>query len=179
MLEIPLFPLNTVLFPGTPIHLHIFEPRYIKMVNHCVENSQPFGVALIRSGIEALGPLAEPHYIGCTAQIAQIQPLADGQMNLVAIGVERFRVLTIDRETKPYLVGRIQHYPIENPDPAGLDRRCVHLRRQFERFIKDSAGCRQPADGSFSASGRWGCSGFSRRSSAADHTRPKARAACQ
>ncbi len=136
MLEIPLFPLNTVLFPGTPIHLHIFEPRYIKMVNHCVENSQPFGIALIRSGIEALGPLAEPHYIGCTAQIAQIQPLADGQMNLVAIGVERFRVLTIDRETKPFLVGRIQLYPIENPDPAGLDRRCVHLRRHFERFIK-------------------------------------------
>lgn len=136
MQEIPLFPLNTVLFPGTPIHLHIFEPRYITMVNWCVEQRQPFGVVLIREGREALGPLAEPHHIGSTAQIAQLEQLEDGRMNVVALGHERFRLLEMDRESKPYLLGRIQPYPIDNPDPVGTERRTRFLRRQFDRFVE-------------------------------------------
>lgn len=136
MYELPLFPLNMVLFPGTPIHLHIFEARYIQMVNSCVEENLPFGVALIRSGVEAHGPLAEPHYIGCTAQIAKIQPLTDGRMNLVAVGEKRFRLLTLDRETKPYLVGRIQPYPLENADAESINLRARRLRQQFQRFLQ-------------------------------------------
>ena len=60
MQEIPLFPLNTVLFPNAPLRLHIFEERYKRMVNDCLAEKQPFGVVLIRHGLEALGPLAEP-----------------------------------------------------------------------------------------------------------------------
>lgn len=136
MYELPLFPLNTVLFPGTPIHLHIFEPRYVQMVNFCAEQRRPFGVALIRKGVEALGPLAEPYYIGCSAHIARIQQLEGGRMNLVALGQERFRLRDIDRETQPYLVGRAQSYPIENPDPAGAVQYGRRLRRQFDRFVQ-------------------------------------------
>jgi len=136
MNAIPLFPLNTVLFPGTPVHLHIFEPRYIQMVNDCVEQKQSFGVVLIRAGVEALGPLAEPHHIGCSAQIAQIQRLEDGRMNLVAIGQERFRLLTLDRDTKPYLLGHVQSYPLDNPDPVGASLRLTGLRRKFQRFVQ-------------------------------------------
>ncbi len=78
MFEIPLFPLNTVLFPGTPIHLHIFEERYKQMINLCLQEQRPFGVVLIRNGMEALGPLAEPFHIGCTAEIAHVERLEDG-----------------------------------------------------------------------------------------------------
>lgn len=135
MIEIPLFPLKTVLFPGTPIHLHIFEPRYIQMINDCQENQTPFGVVLIRKGVEALGPLAEPYRIGCMCKIIQIQPLEDGQMNLVAVGSERFRLLSLDRQTRPYLLGQAQPYPLENPDPIETNRKVDNLRRQFDRFI--------------------------------------------
>jgi Lon protease-like protein len=136
MVDLPLFPLNSVLFPGTPIQLHIFEPRYLKMVGDCLAANSSFGVVLIRSGVEALGPLAEPHRIGCLAKIAQLERLADGRMDLTAVGLERFRVLNYDRQSQPYLVGKIQNYPIENIDPIGLQTRANQLRKQFERFIE-------------------------------------------
>ncbi len=136
MVDLPLFPLNSVLFPGTPIQLHIFEPRYLKMVGDCLAGNSSFGVVLIRNGVEALGPLAEPHRIGCLAKIAQLERLADGRMDLTAVGLERFRVLNYDRQSQPYLVGKIQNYPIENIDPIGLQTRAYQLRKQFERFIE-------------------------------------------
>jgi uncharacterized protein len=136
MIEIPLFPLNTVLFPGTPIHLHIFEPRYIQLVQDCQESQMPFGVALIKKGLEALGPLAEPFRIGCLCRIIQVQPLEDGKMNLVAVGDERFRLLSLDRLSKPYLVGQAQLYPLADLDPVESIRQVEHLRRQFNRFIE-------------------------------------------
>ena len=117
MFEIPLFPLNTVLFPGTPIHLHIFEERYKQMINACLREKRPFGVVLIRNGMEAMGPLAEPFHIGCTAEIAQVQRLEDEQMNLVAVGLERIRILSFDSLTQPYLVGKVRTLPVDQPGP--------------------------------------------------------------
>ena len=70
MFELPLFPLNIVLFPGMPLSLHIFEDRYKLLIGKCLQERQPFGVVLIKKGIEALGPLAEPHHIGCTAFVS-------------------------------------------------------------------------------------------------------------
>jgi Lon protease-like protein len=136
MFELPLFPLNTVLFPGTPIHLHIFEERYKRMIGLCLQESRPFGVVLIRSGLEATGPLAETYPIGCTAQIAQVERLEGGRLNIVAIGQERVRIFSFDASTQPYLLGQAQVYPLENPDPAGLELPASRLRRQFERFVK-------------------------------------------
>ena len=86
MFELPLFPLNTVLFPGMPLPLHIFEDRYKQMINNCLEEKEPFGVVLIRNGKEALGPLAQPHSIGCTARIVEVQKLSDGRMNITSVG---------------------------------------------------------------------------------------------
>jgi Lon protease-like protein len=57
MFELPLFPLNTVLFPGMPLTLHIFEDRYKRMIRTCLKTRQPFGVVLVRHGQEAFGPL--------------------------------------------------------------------------------------------------------------------------
>jgi Lon protease-like protein len=135
MFEIPLFPLNIVLFPGTPIHLHIFEERYKQMINTCLQDKSPFGVVLIRNGMEALGPLAEPFRIGCTAEIAHVQRLEDGRMNLVAVGQERIRILSFDSFTQPYLIGQVRLYPLANPDLEGVAAQAILLRRQLEQLV--------------------------------------------
>ncbi|HNT53591.1 MAG TPA: LON peptidase substrate-binding domain-containing protein [Anaerolineaceae bacterium] len=111
MRTIPLFPLNTVLFPGMPLELHIFEPRYRQMIKRCLDEQVPFGVVMIRSGLEANGPLAEVFSIGCTAEIAHVDPLADGRMNLLVVGTERFEILALD-DTLPYLVGQVEARPL-------------------------------------------------------------------
>ena len=90
-MEIPLFPLNTVLFPGAMLPLHIFEERYKLMVGRCIERGEPFGVVLIRSGLEVGGP-AQPHEVGTTVRITRVERLDDGRMNLITLGVQRFRV---------------------------------------------------------------------------------------
>jgi Lon protease-like protein len=134
MFEIPLFPLNTVLFPGTPLHLHIFEERYKRMVSYCRKTNSPFGVVLIQRGAEAYGPIAEPFSIGCTAQIAHIQPLEQGQMNIIAIGLERFRILTT-RSDLPYLVGIVETIPIDQQVKKGLNLVVKDFQPWFERYL--------------------------------------------
>src|SRR5256885_6297863 len=103
--ELPLFPLNVVLFPSMRLPLHIFEERYKLMVGTCMVTDQTFGVALIQSGVEVGGP-AQIFAVGTTARIVEIDRLPDGRMNLVVVGGERFRLLErID--DKPYAVGRV------------------------------------------------------------------------
>jgi Lon protease-like protein len=134
MLEIPLFPLNTVLFPGMPLNLHIFEERYKHMMRECIESSQPFGVVLIKQGLEALGPLAEPHEIGCTARVIEVEPLSEGRMNIVALGQERFRILRLDRG-KEYLVGRVELYPLGEKDKTNLVETGNRLHPWVKRYM--------------------------------------------
>ncbi len=112
MTELPLFPLNTVLFPGVPIFLHIFEERYKQMVRLCVSQRRPFGVALIKQGREAFGP-AEPHGVACSADIVQVQPLHDreGRLNIVAVGRERVMIQSFHSQL-PYMVGMVEHFPL-------------------------------------------------------------------
>lgn len=110
--DLPLFPLNTVLFPGMPLPLHIFEERYKLMIQTCLDTGQVFGVVFIRKGREALGPLAEPYPIGCTARITQVDQLPDGRMNILAIGHERFRTLSLDDQSMPYLIGTVKSFPL-------------------------------------------------------------------
>ncbi len=105
-MELPLFPLNSVLFPGATLPLHIFEERYKKMVNLCLESNSPFGVLLIRSGSE-VDKAAEPFEIGTTARIVRVQHLDAGRMNLICLGEQRFRLSRQVSET-PYLVGEVE-----------------------------------------------------------------------
>lgn len=135
MSDLPLFPLHTVLFPHTPIQLHIFEDRYQRMIEMCLREKRPFGVVLIRRGAEALGPLAEPCTVGCTADIIVTQPLGGGRMNLVALGGERFHIRSLDTQSQPYLTGRIEPYPWKMPDPGKLARRSEVLRSQVRRYL--------------------------------------------
>lgn len=136
MYELPLFPLNTVLFPGTPLQLHIFEERYKRMINLCIDQHQPFGVALIRRGMEALGPLAETYPVGCAAQIVHVQRLAQERLNIVALGQERFRIVTVDQERQPYLLGTVERLPLEDAPAERVEQQAGALRPLLARFIR-------------------------------------------
>lgn len=136
MFELPLFPLNLVLFPGMPLQLHVFEERYKKLVQVCLQSNRSFGVALIRSGSEALGPLPEPFSIGCMARIVDLQRLDDGRMNLMLVGKERFRILSLDRDSAPYLVGKAEFYPMVSGNLKRLRKETAHLRPRIERYVQ-------------------------------------------
>lgn len=131
--ELPLFPLNTVLFPGMPLPLHIFEPRYQKMINECVHMQQPFGVVLIRNGGEA-GITAIPHDIGTTAHITSVKRLAEGRMNIETMGKDRFRVLEL-RYEQPYLVGLVENYPMPDTDSISAGLAARRLRPALSRYM--------------------------------------------
>jgi uncharacterized protein len=136
MYEIPLFPLNTVLFPYTPLRLFIFEERYKRMIQNCLEKDEAFGVVMIRRGVEAMGPLAEPFPIGTSAKISEVQRLKDGRMNIIANGQDRFRILSLDKEALPYLVGQVAPYPLRTDDAARLADAGNRLQYWVRRYLR-------------------------------------------
>lgn len=114
-MELPLFPLNTVLFPGSNLPLHIFEERYKLMIGRCIADRTPFGVCLIRRGTE-VGPAAEPFEMGTTAHIRHVQTLDEGRLNVTCLGGQRFRIAEIT-ERVPYLTAEVGH--VELPVETG------------------------------------------------------------
>ncbi len=108
-MEIPLFPLNTVLFPGGPLPLRIFESRYIDMISRCMKHDSPFGVLLIREGQE-VGP-ATTHTVGTLATVTDWYQGSDGLLGITAIGTERFRLLDAKREPDGLNIGNVELLP--------------------------------------------------------------------
>ncbi len=89
--ELPLFPLHVVLFPGGPLPLRIFEPRYVDMVRDCMRTQSVFGVVQILSGAEA-GRVTETAPVGTTAKIVDFYPLEDGLLGIYCLGDRKFRI---------------------------------------------------------------------------------------
>ncbi|MDE2127015.1 MAG: LON peptidase substrate-binding domain-containing protein [Armatimonadetes bacterium] len=102
-----LFPLNCVLFPQFTIQLNVFEDRYKRMIQECMDSGAPFGVVLIRDG-EETGQPAVPHDAGCTARIVSVERLDDGRLTVVAAGESRFRLLDYSVADAGYLTGRVE-----------------------------------------------------------------------
>lgn len=134
MYEIPLFPLNTVLFPGMPLPLHIFEDRYKEMIGRCIQDGQPFGVVLVEESVAEGGPVAKPHEIGCTAEIAQVQPLEEGRMLIMTIGRERFRIVDLKYD-RPYLVGVVETAPLEVESGEQLEQAAANLHPLVAEYL--------------------------------------------
>lgn len=133
--ELRLFPLNVVLFPGMPLPLHIFEERYKRLVQECLQEDAPFGVVLIREGVEVGGP-AVPFDVGTTARIRQVQRLENGRLNILTVGETRFRILSIIRE-RPYLVALVEWLPNQLGDAletAYLAERVAALFQEYYRL---------------------------------------------
>ncbi|MBO0841030.1 MAG: LON peptidase substrate-binding domain-containing protein [Sciscionella sp.] len=113
--SLPLFPLGTVLLPGANLPLHVFEPRYRQLVVDLTTeavDADSFGVIAIRKGWSAdIHDLRELHRVGCTAVLREVRRLPDGRFDIVTTGDRRFRLLSIDHTTAPYLVGTVQWLP--------------------------------------------------------------------
>lgn len=133
MYELPLFPLNIVLFPGMPLPLQVFEERYVEMVELCVREKRPFGVVLIRDGIAERGPLAEPYTVGTTAQITRVEKLDDsGRMIIITLGRERFRIHSLFKD-KPYLVGEVEALNLN----IGHETRLASETKQLFPYVEE------------------------------------------
>ena len=117
---VPVFPLGTVLMPGALLPLHIFEPRYRQLTIDLVTGAVPdkeFGVVAVREGwAPDLDGIAGLHGVGCTAELRDVRRLPDGRFDIVTRGSRRFRLLDLDTESKPYLMGSVEYLPDE-PDP--------------------------------------------------------------
>ena len=124
MALLPLFPLEVVLFPGTPLPLHIFEPRYKEMIAECRASSAPFGV--VRALEEGIAD------VGCTAEIMTVtKEYPDGRLDLVAEGRERFEVLELNQE-RSFLRGEVLLVPDEPGNAQGDERaRAVQLHLEI------------------------------------------------
>ena len=121
---LPLFPLgHTVLFPGVVLPLHVFEERYRELVRTLVAQEDPgprrFGVVAIRQGWEVGADAVEAlHGVGCAAELRRVSRYPDGRFDIVAVGSDRFRLLGVDRTTRPYLVGAVEWLPGDPPPGA-------------------------------------------------------------
>jgi len=109
--QVPLFPLNTVLFPGGPLPLRIFEARYVDMIGKCIKNDAMFGVLLIREGGEA--ECATTHSIGTLARIVDWYQGSDGLLGVTARGEQRFQLVSSHCELDGLNVGEIEVLPGE------------------------------------------------------------------
>jgi uncharacterized protein len=109
---IPLFPLNTVLFPGGPLKLRIFEPRYLEMVGRCMREEAGFGVALIVAGVEAGGP-ARTVNVGTLARISDFEQLPGGLLGITARGRERFRIDLVRQRSDGLNLADVEWLPAE------------------------------------------------------------------
>lgn len=130
-----LFPLNSVLFPGAVLNLHIFEPRYKQMINECLEAGEGFGVALIAEGAEAGDPNVLPHDVGSIAEIVDVQPLPFGRYFISTVGRNRFRIReVISRE--PYLIAEVDE--LEEPEQyvdREVDALLPAVLERFEEYL--------------------------------------------
>jgi uncharacterized protein len=156
-MKLPLFPLNTVLYPSAPIALHIFEERYRQMIARCLDQSSSFGIVLIRSGSEVrsddpfirqvreqLGesepaPANEtiPFSTGTAVRITECHRLDDGRYYLNAVGLRRFRVQYVAQQ-EPYLIASVAFLP-EQTSPA-LPAVAVELRELYAHYWRAVSG---------------------------------------
>jgi Lon protease-like protein len=138
--DIPLFPLSTVLFPGGGLQLRIFERRYLDLVRDCARDDRGFGVCLILDGQEAGAP-ATPAAVGTLARISDFDTLPDGLLGIRAQGGERFHVATTRVRDNGLVHGEVEFWPDEPvmPVPPEYALLATILERLFERVGGDAA----------------------------------------
>ena len=135
-MNLPLFPLHTVLCPGVALPLHIFEDRYKVMVEECLADQNPFGVVLIREGREVgEGDLAVAE-VGTLAEIREATRYPDGRFDLVTLGTQRFRLESVRLAPGRFLVGEME--PLDEVlGAADRARRLAdHVSRRFIRYLE-------------------------------------------
>lgn len=131
-LRIPIFPLNTVLFPKMPLPLHVFEERFRRLIEWCIDRKEPFGVVLAKDPDERGLEVAR---IGTIASIQAVQKLEGGRYNVLAIGAERFSVLVRDTTPDGYDMALVETLTDSPADPAYVSALVAETRRLFGSFF--------------------------------------------
>jgi uncharacterized protein len=135
--NLPLFPLNTVLFPGGPLSLRIFETRYLDMVRRCLKGQGSFGVVLILAGTEA-GAVASVADTGTSARLVDFDTLADGLLGIVCVGERRFRVLRRWQQPDGLNLAEVDYLPDELP--CALPGELAHLGELLREVLPKLGG---------------------------------------
>lgn len=136
-LELPIFELPVVILPGEQIPLHIFEDRYKRMIGHCMDAAEPFGIVF-------RDPEGTAHRIGCTARVTEVvERFEDGRLNIVVAGERPFRVL--DRfEAPDFPAGEVEPIDATEDDPPEDAEAGTGARQAFARLVERVSG--EPPD---------------------------------
>ena len=132
--RIPIFPLNTVLFPDGLLPLRVFEARYMDMARNCLKHQSHFGVCLIREGKE-VGEPALPESVGCLASIVECDMQQLGVLQLLTRGGQRFRILDRDANGQGLVSARIELIPPEQE--LAMPEEYADCRRLLEMVVSD------------------------------------------
>lgn len=132
-IELPLFPLNVVLFPGTVSPLHVFELRYRQMILDCQREERAFGIVLARPESEHLNE--KPYPVGTMVDISDLTRTKDGRYTFIALGTKRFRIVS-EHRYRPYLSGLVE--PFE--DVAEPEYELSPLRQRAHSLFYDYLG---------------------------------------
>lgn len=133
--ELPLFPLSVVLFPGVPLPLHIFEPRYREMLADIRIGNNLFGLSYFDSSIseKEVPPIG---HVGCVAEVTEEQALPDGRSNVLTIGLIRFRIEEYVVSDSSYLVARVSFFEDQEEDDEALEDRSREVAETFTRIAR-------------------------------------------
>lgn len=133
--ELPLFPLSVVLFPGVPLPLHIFEPRYRQMLTDIRAGNSLFGLSYFdASAAENDSPPVGS--IGCVAKVTDTQSFPDGRSNILTIGVIRYRIEEYLERGDPYLVARVSYFEDEGDDSEAIAESSRDVAEIFTRIAR-------------------------------------------
>jgi hypothetical protein len=135
-MELPLFPLNSVLCPGIALPLHIFEARYRAMVRHCLETTSPFGVVLIREGRETGAGVISFTGVGTIAEIRDAGTYEDGRYDLLVVGTRRFEIRRVLSGKHPYLVAEVDLLDESLGDEETAHRLAMRATRRFVSYLE-------------------------------------------
>jgi ATP-dependent Lon protease len=133
--ELPLFPLSVVLFPGVPLPLHIFEPRYRQMLHDIRVGKNLFGLSYFDTSTseKECPPLGS---IGCVAKVTDTQTFPDGRSNILTVGVIRYRIEAYVERGDPYLVARVSYFEDEADDSEAVDESSRDVAEIFTRIAR-------------------------------------------
>jgi ATP-dependent Lon protease len=133
--ELPIFPLALVLFPGVPLPLHIFEPRYRQMLSDVRAGNSLFGVSYFDTSISEKEVPAAGH-VGCVAEVTEMQPMPDGRSNILTVGIIRYRIEEYVERDEPYLLARVSYFEDEEEDAGVLSESARDVAETFTRIAR-------------------------------------------
>src|SRR5436190_5220220 len=133
--ELPVFPLPVVLFPGVPLPLHIFEPRYRQMLEDISHTNNLFGLAYF-DATTSDSDLPDLGQVGCVAEVTETQTFPDGRSNIFTIGLIRYRIESYVERGTPYIIARVSYFEDEDEDEGTLNKAAGDVAQTFTRIAR-------------------------------------------